>query len=85
MHHKYFGCKQSPSGQCLQLLEAYRNAQGQPRHHVVVSLGDAAIPEADWPRIARLVEQRLRGQAELLNWPTRCLRAIKVRAKALSG
>ena len=61
----FFRCKQSPSGQCLQLLEAYRNAQGQPRHRVVVSLGDATIPEADWPRIARLVEQRLRGQAEL--------------------
>jgi transposase len=61
----FFRCKQSPSGQCLQLLEAYRNAQGQPRHRVVVSLGDATIPEADQPRIARLVEQRLRGQAEL--------------------
>jgi len=61
----FFRCKQSPSGQCLQLLEAYRNAQGQPRHRVVVSLGDAAIPEADQPRIARLVEQRLRGQADL--------------------
>ena len=61
----FFRCKQSPSGQCLQLLEAYRNAQGQPRHRVVVSLGDATIPEADQPRIARLVEQRLRGQASL--------------------
>ena len=61
----FFRCKQSPSGQCLQLLEAYRNAQGQPRHRVVVSLGDATIPEADQPGIARLVEQRLRGQAEL--------------------
>jgi len=62
----FFRCKQSPSGQCLQLLEAYRNAQGQPRHRVVVSLGDATIPEADQPRIARLVEQRLRGQTEFL-------------------
>ena len=61
----FFRCKQSPSGQCLQLLESYRNAQGQPRHRVVVSLGDATIAEADRPRIARLVEQRLRGQTEL--------------------
>jgi len=61
----FFRCKQSPSGQCLQLLESYRNAQGQPRHRVVVSLGDATIPEADQTLVARLVEQRLRGQAGL--------------------
>jgi len=61
----FFRTKQSPSGQCLQLLESYRNAQGQPRHRVVVSLGDAMIAEVDRPRIAQLVEQRLRGQAEL--------------------
>ena len=61
----FFRTKQSPSGQCLQLLESYRNPQGEPRHRVVVSLGDASIAEADRPRIARLVEQRLRGQTEL--------------------
>ena len=61
----FFRCKQSPSGRCLQLLESYRNAQSEPRHRVVVSLGDATIAEADRPRIARLVEQRLRGQTEL--------------------
>ena len=61
----FFRCKQSPSGQCLQLLEAYRNAQGQPRHRVVVSLGDANIPQAERPLIARMIEQRLCGQPEL--------------------
>ena len=61
----FFRTKQSPSGRCLQLLESYRNAQGEPRHRVVVSLGDAPIAEAHRPLIARLVEQRLRGQAEL--------------------
>lgn len=61
----FFRAKQSPSGRCLQLLESYRNAQGEPRHRVVVSLGDANIAEADQALIARLVEQRLRGQAEL--------------------
>ena len=61
----FFRCKQSPSGQCLQLLESYRNAQGQPRHRVVVSLGDASISAADRPIVARLVEQRLGGQPDL--------------------
>jgi transposase len=61
----FFRCKKSPSGQCLQLLEAYRNAQGQPRHRVVVSLGDANIPKDERPLIARMIEQRLCGQPEL--------------------
>jgi transposase len=61
----FFRCKTSPSGRCLQLLESYRNAQGEPRHRVVVSLGDASLAEADQPLVAQLVEQRLRGQAEL--------------------
>ena len=62
----FFRSKQSPSGQCLQLLESYRNAQGLPRHRVVVSLGDMSIPEAERLLIARLIEQRLRGQSEML-------------------
>jgi transposase len=61
----FFRCKQSPSGQCLQLLEAYRNAQGQPRHRVVVSLGNLSLPPEEQARVACLVEQRLRGQAQL--------------------
>jgi hypothetical protein len=62
----FFRRKKSPSGQCLQLLEAYRNAQGAPRHRVVVSLGNALIPEADWPVIAHGVERELYRQSELI-------------------
>ena len=65
----FFRLKQSPSGQCLQLLEAYRNAQGQPRHRVVVSLGDASLPVAEQAAIARAVERKLRGEEELLPAP----------------
>ena len=61
----FFRQKKSPSGQCLQLLESYRNGQGQPRQHVVVSLGSLTIAQADRALIARLVEQRLRGQTQL--------------------
>ena len=56
----FFRQKKSPSGQCLQLLESYRNGQGQPRQHVVVSLGGLTIAQADRALIARLVEQRAR-------------------------
>ena len=73
----FFRVKSSPSGQCLQLLESFRNDEGKPRHRVVVSLGDGQIPEADRALVAKLVAQRLYGQAELfpetkcsevLNW-----------------
>jgi hypothetical protein len=50
----------------LQLVESYRNAEGQPRQRVVVSLGDARLPEAESGAIAREVENRLEGRDELL-------------------
>src|SRR6185436_18361290 len=57
----FFRRKQSPSGFCLQLLESFRNAQGQPRQRVVVSLGDAVIARADQPRIAQAVARHFYG------------------------
>lgn len=50
----------------MQLLEAYRNHQGQPRQRVVVSLGDAQIAAADQPLIAQAVSEQLYGQKELV-------------------
>ena len=62
----FFRRKQSASGRCLQLLESYRNAEGEPRHRVVVSLGDASLPAAHWPAVAVAVGNQLYGQRELL-------------------
>lgn len=62
----FFRRKQSASGQCLQLLESYRNAQGEPRHRVVVSLGDTAVPTTHWPAIATAVANQLYDQPQLL-------------------
>ena len=62
----FFRRKKSASGQCLQLLESYRNAEGEPRHRVVVSLGDVALPPEHWSAIADAVSQQLYGQTELL-------------------
>lgn len=58
--------KNSPSGRVLQLLESYRNPQGQPRHRVVVSLGDAALAAADWKDVAAVVSAQLYNQPLLL-------------------
>lgn len=64
----YFHIKTTPSGKVLQLLESYRNASGQPRHRVVVSIGDADIPKEQQEVIAKAVEKRLYQQQELFSW-----------------
>ncbi len=62
----FFRRKQSPSGRVLQLLESYRNPQGQPRHRVVLSLGDAPLAQEDWKAVASTVAAQLYGQPPLL-------------------
>jgi len=61
----FFYRKKSKSGQVLQLLESYRNRQGKSTHQVVVSLGDAALPESSWKSVAKFVESKLYGYTEL--------------------
>ena len=62
----FFRRKDSPSGRVLQLLESYRNPQGQPRHRVVISLGDAALAQDDWKAAAAAISAQLYGQPLLL-------------------
>ena len=62
----FFRLKRSKSGEVLQLLESYRNAQGKPRQRVVLSLGDAPISRSDWKPIAKAVQKHLYGIEELL-------------------
>lgn len=64
----FFHTKSTPSGKVLQLLEAYRNASGQPRNRVVVSLGHADIPKEHQELIAKAVEKKLYHQQELFSW-----------------
>ena len=53
----FFRLKHSKSGQVLQLLESYRNGQGQPRQRVVISLGNAKIVEKDRGLVAKAIEK----------------------------
>ena len=50
----------------MQLLESYRDQNGDSRHRVILSLGSLKIPEEDRPIIARGVEQKLFGAQELI-------------------
>lgn len=62
----YFRTKIIRGSKLLQLVESHRNAEGQPRQRIVVSLGDADLPPAEMPAIARSVEGHLGGHADLL-------------------
>ncbi|HPB30336.1 MAG TPA: IS1634 family transposase [Candidatus Sumerlaeota bacterium] len=85
----FFRIKISPSGKVLQLLEAFRNDQGQPRNRVVTSLGNADIPSSAKDLVAKAVENRLYGRQEFFNWqydePVQCWIDTIVRKVDLEG
>ena len=58
----FFRIKKMRSGQVTQLIESYRDGEGVPRHHMVVSLGNYAIPARYKRQIERAVASRLRGE-----------------------
>ena len=81
----FFRTKTVKGTALVQLVESFRNAEGQPRQRVVVSLGDASLPEVEKPRIARAVENHLCGNCDLLSpdlseeaaaWVTRILQLL---------
>lgn len=81
----FFRTKTVKDTRLVQLVESYRNTEGQPRQRVVASLGDANIPTSDEKSIARAVEDHLRGRSDLLGeglsveaaqWVTRILQII---------
>ena len=63
----YFRTKQIKGTPLLQLVEAYRNTQGQPRQRVVASLGGDTLPAGDPHLLAKAVEDEMNGQAGLLD------------------
>lgn len=62
----FFRTKTIKGASLLQLVESYRNAEGQPRQRVIASLGDARLPNGEEAIIARAVDNQLNGQVELL-------------------
>jgi len=62
----YFRTKSIKGTPLVQLVQSYRNAEGLPRQRVIASLGDAKLPEAEKPSIARAVERHLQGDRNLL-------------------
>lgn len=80
----YFRNKKSKSGECLQLIESYRDTSNNPRQRVVLSLGNADLPERLWKPVATELENRLRDTPSLFNaseeiekWVDRIIRALE--------
>ena len=63
----FFRTKQIKGSPLLQLVESFRNAEGQPRQRVVASLGNITLPGEDARRIAKAVERQLEGQSDWLD------------------
>jgi transposase len=63
----FFRTKQIKGTPLVQLVEAYRNTEGQPRQRVVASLGNASLPAGDPRRLAKAVEDQLNGHTGLLD------------------
>lgn len=63
----FFRTKQIKGTPLLQLVEAYRNAEGSPRQRVIASLGNATLPAGDPRHLAKAVEDQINGQAGLLD------------------
>ncbi len=61
----YFRTKTIKRTPLLQLIQSYRNEEGQPRQRVVASLGDAKLPDDEKTLIAKAVELQLKGEPEL--------------------
>lgn len=61
----YFRKKKIKNTEQLQLVQSYRNEEGQPRQRIVASLGKMDIPDEFRNTVARYVEQSLRGERDL--------------------
>ena len=62
----FFRTKFIKGSPLVQLVESFRNSEGLPRQRIVVSLGNANLPESETKAIALAVESRLSGVEELL-------------------
>ncbi|MFM8831562.1 MAG: IS1634 family transposase [Spartobacteria bacterium] len=63
----YFRTKSIKGSRLVQLVHSYRNSEGLPRQKVIVSLGDANIPEAEKALIASAVERRIHGEGDFFD------------------
>jgi transposase len=81
----YFRTKIIKGTPLVQLVQSYRNSEGQPRQRVIASLGDASIPDGEKHGIAQAVEEHMQGSQdffastlsqEAASWVTRIVQLL---------
>jgi len=80
----YFRNKKTKSGQALQLVESFRDAEGNPRQRIILSLGGAFLQKELWGSVAEEIENHFRGIKTLLSpveevdrWSKKIIREIE--------
>ena len=80
----FFRYKYARKVKVVQLVESFRNSEGRSRQRIIVSLGDAPLPQTLWKTVADEIQNRLRGINTLLSisteeerWVGRILKAIE--------
>lgn len=63
----YFRHKKTKTTPVLQLVESFRNSEGQPRQRILLSLGDLDLPHSLWHPVAQELENRLNGTPSLFH------------------
>ena len=61
-----------------ELVESYRNKEGQPRQRVVLQLGRLDLPKKDWKPLAAALESRFSGQESLFEEDPRIKEAAQI-------
>ena len=78
----YFRLKKTKSTRVLQLVESFRNPEGQPRQRILLSLDDLDLPTSLCHPVAHGLENYLQGTAALFEstveqeWVERLFREI---------
>jgi len=87
----YFRLKKTKSTPVLQLVESFRNSEGQPRQRILLSLGDLDLPASLWHPVAQGLENYLQGTPALFEsavvqeWVGRLFREITQSPKSLES
>ena len=61
-----------------ELVESYRNDEGQPRQRVILQLGRLDLPKKDWKPLAAALESRFSGQESLFEEDPRIKEAAQI-------
>ena len=67
--HMYFRWKHTKTGKSIQLVSSHRDRENRPRQTVLLSLGNAFLPESQWGMLAEEIHNRLHGVLSLFDTP----------------